>query len=188
MQRYIASAVPVSALILALRSQTLPQVLWRFGCRLAGSILLPDPRQPPPFVCAQKAAKSAVIPPMCSRQAKLPVAISTPRFEGSDNPPAGRPQTFAPYRRAIFMGHSVRVLSTRARPADAGGCAAAGVSVQRRLPRPSHMRRVSLPPTDSAPSKNAAGIFCWVPGEKGVLRPLTPWSKDVAAGIRANGY
>ena len=32
-------------------------------------------------------AKSAFFPPMCSRQAKLPTAISTPRFGESKNPP-----------------------------------------------------------------------------------------------------
>ena len=65
-------------------------------------------------------AKSAFAPPVWSQQAKLPVAISTPRFEGSDNPPAGRPRTFAPDRRAIFMEHSVQILSGGDRPADAG--------------------------------------------------------------------
>ena len=36
------------------------------------------------------------------------------------NSPAGRPRTFASYRSAIFMGHSVWGLSTEDRPADAG--------------------------------------------------------------------
>ena len=65
-------------------------------------------------------AKSAFSPPVCSRQAKLPQAISTPRLSLSKNPPAGRPRALAPDRRAIFMGHSVRILSTEDRPADAG--------------------------------------------------------------------
>ncbi len=49
-----------------------------------------------------------------------PPAISTPRLGVSQNPPAGRPRALAPDRRAIFMGHSVRILSTEDRPADAG--------------------------------------------------------------------
>ena len=66
-------------------------------------------------------AKSAFAPPMCPRQAKFASQqISTPRLKLSKNPPAGRPRTFVSYRRAIFMGHSVRILSTEDRPADAG--------------------------------------------------------------------
>ena len=37
---------------------------------------------------------------------------------------------------------------------------------------------------DSAPSKNAASVFRLATEIKGVLRPLTPRSKDVAAGTR----
>ena len=65
--------------------------------------------------------QKALLPRLCARGKRnsLP-AISTPRFEGGDNPPAGRPRTFASYQSAIFMGHSVRGLSAPARPADAG--------------------------------------------------------------------
>ncbi len=65
-------------------------------------------------------AKSAFDSPMWSRQAKLPQAISTPRLGVSKNPPAGRPRALASYRSALFMGHSVWVLSGGDRPADAG--------------------------------------------------------------------
>ncbi len=114
---------------------------------IADSIIPPDCRQPAPFVCAQKGRKSAVIPPAISRQAKLPRAISTPRFRSRQNPPAGRPLLPASYRRAIFMEHSVYALSSGDRPACAGRrYAAAGVSVKTRLEHPACMRRNKFPP------------------------------------------
>ena len=59
--------------------------------------------------------------PSRGKRNSLP-AISTPRFEGGDNPPAGRPRTFASYRRAIFMGHSVWVLFSLSKAGQPGMC------------------------------------------------------------------
>ena len=78
-------------------------------------------------VISRQAAKpgfflqKALLPHLPSRgKRNCPPAISTPRLGVSQNPPAGRPRALAPDRRAIFMGHSVRILSTEDRPADAG--------------------------------------------------------------------
>ena len=70
---------------------------------------------------AHKRRQKALLSRLCSRGKRNSLsAISTPRLSLSKNPPAGRPQTFAPYRSAIFMGHSVYALSGGDRPADAG--------------------------------------------------------------------
>ena len=63
--------------------------------------------------------------------------IATGNFDAAaqaeQNPPAGRPRALASYRRAIFMGHSVRVLSTEDRPADAGSICPLLVSAWERI-------------------------------------------------------
>ena len=65
--------------------------------------------------------QKALLPRLCARgKRNCPSAISTPRLGVSNNPPAGRPRTFAPDRSALFMGHSVQALSAPARPVDAG--------------------------------------------------------------------
>ena len=46
-------------LVLAVRPDA-PQAWERFGCQTIDSILLPDTRQPAPFVGAQKGRKSAI--------------------------------------------------------------------------------------------------------------------------------
>ena len=61
-----------------------------------------------------------LFPLAISRQAKLPVGNFDAAAQAEQNLPAGRPRALAPDRRAIFMGHSVRILSTEDRPADAG--------------------------------------------------------------------
>jgi len=65
---------------------------------------------------------------------------------------------------------------------------AAGVSGKLISRPPPHEEKQIFPPTSSAPLRDAVGRNRRAPGEKGVLRPLTPRSKDVAAGTRANGY
>ena len=70
---------------------------------------------------AHKRRQKALSSRLCSRGKRNSLsAISTPRLSLSKNPPAGRPRTFASYRSAIFMGHSVQALSGGDRPADAG--------------------------------------------------------------------
>ena len=92
----------------------------RYVCRLAGGSLLPDARQATYFCRQTKVCKNCFFRLPSRGKRNCPPAISTPRLGVSQNPPAGRPRALAPDRRAIFMGHSVRILSTEDRPADAG--------------------------------------------------------------------
>ena len=69
------------------------------------------------------------------------------------------------------MEHSVLVLSSGDGPACAGNAHAAGVSVKSGLAHSSHMRRNKFPPTHSAPSKNADGVFRLAPGDQKALLP-----------------
>ena len=47
------------------------------------------------------------------------------------------------------------------------------------------IRRMGIPPNRFGAVEKRSQPFSLGAGEKGVLRPLTPWSKDVAAGTRA---
>ena len=116
----------------------------KYVCRLVGSILLPDARQPTgmpaaftgeEIPCRPKGRPAFRGGPRnrdFSRKkrcypayvlAASEIARRQFRRRGSHEqqiPPAGRPRTFAPDRSALFMGHSVQALSAPARPADAG--------------------------------------------------------------------
>ena len=137
--------------------QTSPQVCCRYVCRRVDSNLLPDTRQPTGMPAAftgeeipcrpkgRPAFRGGPRKRDFSRKKRFCLAcvlaaseicltqISTPRFWVRNNPPAGRPRAFASYRRALFMGHSVRVLSTEDRPAHAGSICPLLVSAWERI-------------------------------------------------------
>ena len=73
----------------------------------------------------------------CARgKRNCPSAISTPRFGLRQNPRLAGLRAFAPYRRAMFMGHSVWVLFSLSKAGRRRKyMPAAGVSVKTRLPR-----------------------------------------------------
>ena len=66
--------------------------------------------------------KALFSPLVCSRQAKLPQAISTPRLGLRKNPRLAGLRAFLSYRRAIFIGHSVWVLFSLSKAGQPGMC------------------------------------------------------------------
>ena len=154
--------------------QTSPQVCCRYVCRRVDSNLLPDTRQPAGMPAAFTGEE---IP--CRPKGR-------PAFRGGPrNRDFSRKKRFSPTCVLAASEIACRLFRRRGSGYGVTFQPAVVVSAGIGLLRSISIRRMGIPHHRFGAVEKRSQRFSLGAGEQGVLRPLTPRSKDVAAGICA---